>query len=425
MASLDYDGDMDSTTLNCRTAYRIGAACAIWVWAFLAGSSSSVRAEDWYRWRGPSGDGISRETDWSSDWPNGKPKIAWKFSAGTGFSSIVVRGDRVYTIGHIDEHDVVHCLDVASGRVLWQHAYSAPLDDRDFEGGPTSTPTIDENRLYVLSREGDLLCLRADTGAVQWEKQVANAAQVRLPGWGFSAAPLVVGDKLLLNIGESGAALNKHDGSLIWSSADKECGYATPVVIPQSDPPTVVIASARAYVGVAVDSGEQLWNERWLTSFNCNAADPIVHNGRMFLSSGYNRGSALFEFVDGMPRLVWKTKEMQNQLHSSLLYQGHLYGIDGNMEHGARLKCLDWSTGDVLWSVSELRPGGLSLAGGKLLLLSEAGELVIAPATPQGWRPIARAQILEGKCWTAPVLSSGRVYCRSVEGEIACVDCRE
>jgi outer membrane protein assembly factor BamB len=186
-----------------------------------------------------------------------------------------------------------------------------------------------------------------------------------------------------------------------------------------------VFASGRAFIGVNPDTGEQYWTERWLTSFNCNAADPIFHDGKMFLSSGYNRGSALFQFVDGKPQLVWKTKELQNQLHSSLLFQGHLYGIDGDMERGARLRCLKWSTGEVVWSVDDLQPGGLALAGGQLLLLTAVGELIIAPATPGGWSPTARGHVLDGKCWTVPVLSNGLLYCRSVQGTLVCVDLRK
>ncbi len=393
---------------------------------FLAGwCVSTAVADDWTRWRGPNLDGISQETNWNSDWPETGPGILWTCEVGTGFSSVVVQGERAYTMGHVDENDIVYCLDVSNGKTLWKYEYTAPLDDRDFEGGPTSTPTIDGHRLYVISRVGDLFCLDTLTGSVHWQAQIADDAEVRVPGWGFSAPPLVVGDKLVLNVGESGAVLNKHDGKILWSSADKECGYASPVLIPGAVKPTVVFASARAFIGVDLETGEQLWSERWLTSFNCNAADPIFHDSKMFVSSGYNRGAALFEFQNEKPQLVWKSKEMQNQLHSSLLYDEHLYGIDGDMEVGARLKCMEWSTGKVVWSVEDLRPGGLSIAGGKLILLTEAGELLVAPATPEGFSPIGRGQVLQGKCWTVPVLANGRVYCRSIQGQVACVDCRE
>jgi outer membrane protein assembly factor BamB len=116
---------------------------------------------------------------------------------------------------------------------------------------------------------------------------------------------------------------------------------------------------------------------------------------------------------------------MQNQLHSAILYEGHLYGIDGDMDVGAKLKCMDWETGETVWSVDDLSPGGLSIADGKLILITESGELIVAPAKSQGWQPIGRGQVIEGKCRTVPVLSGGRIYCRSVQGDVVCVDCRD
>jgi outer membrane protein assembly factor BamB len=395
------------------------------VWFVVGFCSSIAFSDDWPRWRGPNLDGISRESNWTAEWPQTGPKLLWTCEVGTGFSSIVVQGERAYTMGHVDENDVIYCLDVNNGETLWKHEYPSPLDDRDFEGGPTSTPTIDGDRLYALSRAGDLFCLNRMTGSVHWQIQVAEAAEVRVPGWGFSAPPLVVGNKLVLNVGESGAVLDKSNGKIVWSSADKECGYASPVVITGASNRKVVFASARAFIGVDLETGKQLWSERWLTSFNCNAADPIIHDSKMFVSSGYNRGAALFDLQNETPKLVWKTKELQNQLHSSLLYDNHLYGIDGDMDDGPRLKCVEWSTGKVVWSVDELRPGGLSIADGKLLILTQSGELLVAPATPHSFSTVARGQVLQGKCWTVPVLANGRVYCRSVQGQVACVDCRE
>lgn len=404
---------------------------AFFVWVLVSLISSAV-GEDWYRWRGANGNGRVEDAAWNQDWNKEQPTVAWTCSVGTGFSSVVVKDGRAYTIGHVGTEDVVHCLDVSSGEVIWKFGYPAELDDRDFEGGPTSTPTIDGDRLYVLGRAGELFCFAAASGELQWQKQIVEETDVRLPGWGLSAAPFVIGDTLLLNVGEAGAAVNKHSGELLWSSADRECGYATPVLIQDASASgdgasKAILASGRSYLCVDVASGEQLWSVRWLTSFNCNAADPILHDGKMFLCSGYNRGAALFELGDGQdqPSVIWKSKEMKNQIHGSILYQDHLYGIDGDMETDARLRCLDWATGDVIWSVDDLHPGGLAIVGDKLLLLTESGELILAAASPAGWAPSASLKVLSEKTWTAPVFCGGRVYCRSIAGTLVCVDCRD
>lgn len=397
------------------------AVLSLTIVAFLL---TPLSAEDWFRWRGPNLDGISSESDWDCDWPERKAVIAWRASVGIGYSSVVIADGRVFTIGHVDGHDVVHAFNESDGAIAWRFQYPATLDDRDFEGGPTSTPTVDGEQVYVLSRAGELFCLNVGTGESIWQQSVAELADVRLPGWGCSAAPLVVGDRLLVNLGAAGAAVDKKTGELIWSSEDREAGYATPVVMPESNPPAAIFASGKAYVAVEIETGRQLWSERWLTSFNCNAAGPIISEQRMFLSSGYNRGAALFELGNEAPKLIWKSKEMKNQIHGSILYEGCLYGLHGDMEAGARLRCMDWKTGEVRWSEDDLQPGGIMLAGERLILLTESGELVIAPADAEVWRPIAKTKVVDGKCWTGPVLSNGRIYCRSIQGELVCIDCR-
>ncbi|MEM8667320.1 MAG: PQQ-binding-like beta-propeller repeat protein [Planctomycetota bacterium] len=381
-------------------------------------------SDDWYRWRGPNLDGLSVETEWRSDWPEGQVRIAWRIPIGIGFSSVVVSNQRAFTIGHVEGQDIVYAVNVNDGSIAWQFGYPAALDDRDFEGGPTSTPTVDGDRLFVFSRAGELFCLDIRTGDPIWKTSVAEEADVRLPGWGCAAAPMIVGDRVLLNIGEAGAAVNKATGKVLWSSDDREAGYATPVIIPDSEPAAAMFASGKSYIAVEIESGRQLWSQRWLTSFNCNAADPIFFDGRLFLSSGYNRGAALFDVSSSGVQQVWKSKEMKNQIHSSLLYQNYLYGIDGDMEAGARLRCMDWESGDVKWSQDDLRPGGLTIAGDRLIVLTESGDLIVAPATAKGWKPSSRCQIGEGKYRTSPVLSNGRVYCRSIQGELVCIDCR-
>ncbi|WP_158222771.1 PQQ-binding-like beta-propeller repeat protein [Rhodopirellula sp. MGV] len=381
--------------------------------------------QDWFRWRGPNLDGIAQSEKWSGELPKSDSKIRWRASVGIGFSSFVCHDGLVITMGHQGDDSVVTALDQESGKTTWQFKFPAPLDDRDFEGGPTSTPTIDGDNVYVFSRMGELFCLTLKSGEQIWKTSLADRAQVRLPGWGCSAAPLVLGDKLILNLGEAGMAVNKQTGELIWQSDDRECGYASPVPIPNSDPAAVIIASGKTYVGVEVETGKELWAVRWLTSFNCNAADPIVNNNQMFLSSGYNRGAGLFDLSSEKPDAIWKNKEMKNQIHGSILYQGKLYGIDGDMESGGSLKCLDWATGEVEWSTDDLRPSGLSMVNNQLLVLTEEGVLITAPATPDGWQPISEMNVLEGKCWTSPVFSNDQIYCRTIHGEVVCVDCRE
>jgi len=384
---------------------------------------SPLAGEDWPCWRGPQHNGISKETGWLDQWPEKGPTIAWKASVGTGFSSVTVSGGRLYTMGNEDNTDTVYCLDAATGKQLWTHSYRCALDAKLFEGGPTSTPTVDGDGVYTLSRQGDLFCFDAATGKIRWSKNVAEEAGVRVPGWGFASSPLVQGDLLVLNVGEAGTAIEKRTGKLVWTSADRDAGYNTPVPVRRGDKLILILASGKFYHAVELATGKELWRHRWLVRFGCNAADPIVSGDRVFISSGYNRGAALLNIDE--PTVVWENKDMQNQLNSSVLIDGHLYGVDGNT-HGsaASLKCMELASGKVRWAHKWKGMGSLMAAGGKLIVLSEQGELIIAKASPKAFEPSARAKVLIGKCWTVPVLAQGRIYCRNADGNLVCVDVR-
>jgi outer membrane protein assembly factor BamB len=383
-----------------------------------------VLAEDWPHWRGPSRNGISAETGWSDQWPANGPKIAWKAKVGLGYSSFVVSGNRVVTLGHADDKDTVFCFDVATGRELWKHSYPSELGDKYFDGGTTGTPTFDGDRVFVLSRWGDTFCLNAADGKVVWSKNVQTETGARLPDWGFGGAPLVHGDRLILNVGDSGLALDKKTGAILWKSEPKSAGYSTPLPFKRGDDTLVAIGSRESYVAVNVADGKEAWRIRWLTQYGVNAADPIFDGDRVFLSTGYGKGAALFKLGSAEPEQIWKSKALRTQMNAAVLHQGHLYGVDGDTTEKASLKCIELATGAEKWSHANFGSGGVIVADGKLIAISGNGELMVAPVSPEGFKPVSRAQVFGGKCWTAPVLANGRIYCRNSRGEVVCVDVR-
>jgi outer membrane protein assembly factor BamB len=161
-----------------------------------------------------------------------------------------------------------------------------------------------------------------------------------------------------------------------------------------------------------------LWRFPWKTQYDVNAADPIVIGGdRFFITSGYGHGCALIQVSGGEPTLVWENKNMSSQMSGGVLWQGHVYGIDDK-----QLRCLSLDTGEVKWTEKSVGKGSLMLADGKLIVLGEKGELYCAETSPAGFKVISRAQVLGGKCWTTPVLSNGRIYCRNAKGDFVCLD---
>src|SRR5437667_2272788 len=196
------------------------------VWLLIGSTALSFHAAaaDWYRWRGPDLNGVSKEAGWLTSWPAGGPKQLWKASVGTGFSSISVSQGRVYTMGNSDDTETVYCFNVENGSLRWKHSYPCPLDPNVYEGGPNATPTVDGNAVYTFSRKGDVFAFRADTGAVLWQKNIQSELDLRIPGWGFSSSPLVLDKLLVLNAGGAGTALDKESGKVAWQSGKEAAG---------------------------------------------------------------------------------------------------------------------------------------------------------------------------------------------------------
>jgi outer membrane protein assembly factor BamB len=386
----------------------------------------AATAEDWPRWRGPNLNGISSEKGWLQRWPKDGPPVAWKGSVGVGFSTVSVAQGRLYTMGHKDGKDTVHCLDAVSGKPVWSHSYEAELGDLYFDGGPTATPTVHDGRVYTVSRWGDLFCFDAANGKVHWSKSLKKDPNPRVPAWGFACSPFIHDNLLLLNAGKAGLALEKDSGKVVWASAaDEEAGYSTPVPFKRGDDWFMVVSSGKAYAAVNIKTGKELWSFRWITTYGVNAADPILAGGdQVFISSGYGKGAALVATGEAKPKEVWRNRSMRNQFNSCVLLDGHLYGIDGDTTMDATLRCLELKTGKVLWTHEGLGSGALMAADGKLIVLSDAGELLLAPVSPKEFKPSARAKVLGGKCWTVPVLANGRIYCRNAAGDLVCVDVR-
>lgn len=407
------------TFLNSRVCSLFLAATV------LAFSSALSQAEDWPQWRGSSRNGVSKETGWLDKWPDGGPPIAWKANVGLGFSSIVVAQGRAFTLGHADEADSVACLDADTGKEVWRHSYPAELGDKFYEGGTTGTPTVDGDRVFTLSRWGDCFCFEAAGGKIVWSKNVQKETGIRIPGWGFSGSPVVFSNLLILNIGDAGLALEKASGKIVWKSADKDAGYSTPLLFERAGDWYAWLGSGQSYVAVNALSGKEAWRIKWLTQYGVNAADPILDGDRVLLATGYGKGTTLVKIGSGEPETLWKNKVLRTQLNAAVRVGDHVYGVDGDTTARAALKCVEFATGVEKWAQADIGTGGLIVADGRLIVLSSRGELMVAPASPEAFKPTAQAQVLSGKCWTVPVLANGRIYCRSSKGDVVAVDVRK
>ncbi len=385
-------------------------------------TSAADTGVDWPCWRGPEHNGLMGETGWSYEWGANGLAVLWRASVGKGFSSFAVADGRVYTLGNTDGTDTVFCFDAVKGTVLWRHSYACELQPLSYEGGPGATPAVDEGRVFTFSKDGHLFCLDALKGSVVWTKKFEPWPLQEgdwKNNWRYAGSPLIIGDRLFMSLGPAGMALNKKDGTILWQSPAGHPGYSSPVPYRDGAMNALAFFSGRAVVGVAAVSGKRLWEIPWRTEWDLNAADPIIHEGKMFVSSGNGVGCALYDITADPPREVWRNKNLKTQMNSSVLWQGHLFGFNDT-----DLTCVEWATGEKKWSEPSVRRGSLIVADGKLLLLCERGLLIVAEATGKAYQPLSQTQALSGRCWTTPVLSHGLIYARNAAGDVVCLDAR-
>ena len=336
-------------------------------------------------------------------------------------------------MGNTADTDAVYCLDASTGKEVWKHTYPCLAKDPNGYPGTRCTPTVDGDRVYTVGRQGQLFCLNTKNGEVIWKKNYQQDYKAKVPTWGFSTSPLVEGDLLIVETGGPGAAalaLDKKTGKEIWRSGDDAAAYGSPVAFDYKGQRAVVLLPASGLVAHAVKDGKELWRHPWKTSYDVNASTPVIDDEKVFISTGYNTGAALVSFARNPPEVVWQNKNMRNHVNSSVLWQGYLYGFDGQAGRG-NLKCLDWKTGEEKWSKEGFGTGSVIVADGKLIVYSDKGKLAVAEASPAGYKELASTQATEvkkelppntkGDTWALPVLANGKIYCRSL-GQLVCLD---
>jgi outer membrane protein assembly factor BamB len=376
---------------------------------------------DWPQWRGTNYDGVRKQPLVSKDCKSVRLTKVWEAEAGVGFSSLAVSDGRVFTMGNRDNRDTVWCYNAQTGVVLWKHSYPCALDALYYEGGPGGTPTVVQEAVYTLSKKGHAFALDRTTGKVLWQRDLVADYGFALPEWSFAASPVISGDLVILNVGDSGVALRKGTGATAWRSGTAASGYATPVPL---DSDTVAVFRAQAVSAVKTSDGKHLWDVAWKSSRDVNAADPLVHGGHLLVSS--SSGTALLgpaTTESEVPKEVWKTR-FRSYFNAPVRIGDFVYGIDGTTHRPTRLVCFEWATGKERWAEQGFGSGGL-VGAGDVLVICDKGEIIITRASPEGFMPLARETVLTGKCWTAPAVAGNRVYARNAAGNVVCLDVAE
>ena len=388
--------------------------------------SQLLPGADWPNWLGPTQDGVSTENNWTSQLDD----TIWKNKVGIGFSSVVVANGRLFTMGHDGDKrkgkETVYCLDSKTGKTIWTDSYPAPMIDYLHEGGPCATPTIDGSMVYSISKHGHLFAYQAKDGTKLWQKDMLALSGMRKPPeWGFSSSPYVLGNMLLIEAGAT-FALNKQTGELLWKSENYRPAYGSPISLKIGKSIHVAVLKTDGLVIMDAANGKTLAFEKWETSYRTNASTPIIQGNKIFISTGYRRGCALFQWNGKTLQKIYENKNLSTHMNHAIRVDDFLYGFDGNV-HMAGPKdfvCIRFSNGEEQWRVSDrgLKVGSLIVAGDRMILLGQSGEVAIARVNPSKFETLNREQLIGGKCWTMPVLSNGKLYLRNARGDLICAD---
>jgi len=383
--------------------------------AMLLGSTVWLQAADWPNWRGPDHNGISQETDWFEKWGSSGPKRLWNASVGTGSTTVSIADGRVFTMGNKSNRDTVYALEEATGDILWRHSYSEALSPIQYDGGPSATPTVDGEYVYTLSKTGKAFCLEASTGDEVWNRDLKQLYSLPTPTWGFASSPLIHGDNVVYNVSSRGIALSKTNGSLKWKTASGTPGYASPVPYDHRGTEAFIMFGPSYAYGVNAATGKQLWSKSFPSS-DINAADPVLYNGKIFLSSSsFNPGCELIELSGTSTSSKWKNHNMRIYFNAGVVIGDYLYG--GSTPHSA-VRCINMETGETQWTKNSIPCASITAADTKLIILSRTGDLYIAEASPSRFMQLAKAKVITGTCLTVPVLANRSLYVRNSRGTL-------
>ncbi|WP_145359103.1 PQQ-like beta-propeller repeat protein [Alienimonas californiensis] len=429
---------------------RLPVSCV----ALLCLAAPAVGAEkfDWPQWQGPDRDAVSQETGLLQEWPEGGPPLAWRVEGlGGGDSAPAVADGRVVGMSARDGKEIVWALSEADGSELWATPLGSAVDQdaRQSQEGPGGTPTIDGDKLYAIGMGGAVACLNVADGKILWQRSMTEDFGGVVPRWSYRESPLIDGDKVFCTPGGPEAlmvALDKNTGETVWTTppppaaapADDDtapqgrrgrrggggpssgAAYASPILVEAAGRRQVVQLAAEALVGVAVDTGELLWQYAAPANRNkINCSTPLYEGGLVFASSAYGNGGGAAKLTEEpgggvQAEEVYFAREMQNHHGGMVVAGGALYGANGGNE-GGFLTCLDFATGEILWRDRDAPKGSLMMAGGRIYLRAEGGELLLI-------EPSRENLIVKGRfdqpdrtsspAWAHPVVANGTLYVR-------------
>lgn len=403
---------------------------ALWLGTCLAYQARCAASFDWPQWRGSDRTDVSKETGLLKSWPKEGLKRVWLYeNAGEGYSGPAISGGKLFTMGVRDGSECVLTLDANTGKELWVAKIGSVFKESR-GNGPRATPTVDGDRVYVMSGDGVLAGLNVADGKVLWQQSMIDLGGKR-PTWGYTESVLVDGDQVVCTPGGAKgalAALDKKTGKLIWQSAEFTDPAHYSSIVPEqiNDARQYIQLTPQSVVGIAAKDGKLLWK----SAFPGRVAvvpTPIYKDSHVYVSAGYGVGCKLVKIGPGNETSdVYENKVMKNHHGGVVLVGDYLYGHSD----GSGWVCQNFKTGEEVWNYRDFGKGAITCADGMLYCLDEgSGTLALIEVSPKGWQehgrfkldPQTKIRAAQGRIWTHPVVSNGQLYLRD-QDLIYCYD---
>ncbi|MBT4137304.1 MAG: PQQ-like beta-propeller repeat protein, partial [Candidatus Latescibacteria bacterium] len=367
----------------------------------------------WPGFRGPNRDGIIHGVQIETDWSASPPIELWRRLIGPGWSSFAVQGDLFYTQEQRGDDEVVACYNLTTGEPVWKHRDPARFWESNAGAGPRATPTLKNGRVYTLGATGILNVLNAADGSVIWSRNAASDTQTKIPGWGFSASPLVIDDSVVVATSGALVAYDLTTGDPRWFAPEGGYGYSSPHLLTIDGVAQILLVRGNNVVSVAPTDGKLLWQQSLPTG--SNIVQPAqASNGDILISDGEKSGMRRIAAKQGPSGWTteerWNTNRLKPYFSDFVIHNGHAFGFDGNI-----LACIDIENGKRKWKGGRYGQGQLILLADQnvLVVLSEHGELVLVSATADKFTELAQHPAIEGKTWNHPVLVGNTLLVRN------------
>jgi len=390
--------------------------------------STAAFGAEWPCWRGANHDGKSTETGLLKQWPAGGPVKLWQADGiGKGFSTVAISDGVIYVTGDaggrvegggrrprvVGGNLYLFAFDM-DGKLQWKQAVDNAWTRS--HPGSRSTPTIDGDRLYLLSGNGVITCRDKKTGEEKWRKTTRDFGG-RSGGWGYAESVLILDKLAIVKPGGSKCivALDKRTGKTVWTSSGFSAGPEYSSCLPFTYAGTQCIATGTKSGIVCVDAGDGslLWSNPWSKGNTANCPDPAFADGYVFWANGYGKGGICMKLRAAGGKVAadeaWTTKDMVCHHGGYVIHEGYVYG-----NNSSGWACLDLKTGERKWSEKGVGKGSVCWADGMLYLFGErGGQAGLATCSPDGFKMTGEFSVAgEGPSWAHPVVAGGRLYLR-------------